>query len=119
MVAILNLIEMLDGALARLANLVRVDVVHTSGVVGKDDDPVVVDIGVAARDDDVLLVATVPLEGGDANDAVAEGDDLGRVARPDAELTGIGDKDEVVDGPVEHEPVGPHELAVELGHIVP
>ena len=49
MIALLNLVEMLEGQLARLADLVRVDVVNAARVVGEDDDAVVVNLGSGGR----------------------------------------------------------------------
>ena len=116
MVALLAGIEGLDGLIAGAADRLDVDVVGAASMVGEDDDLVVVDLGVAAGDDDVALSPAVLLGEPHAHDAVAEGDDLGRVAGVDAQLAGIGDEHEAGGRALIEGPVGTHELYVQLCH---
>ena len=86
-------------------------------MVGKDDDALVVNLGVAARDDDLLHPAAVLLAKVQANHAVTQRADLWRVSGPHAQLARVGDQDEARDGSLIEEPVRADELTIELGHV--
>ena len=116
MIAVLTSLEGLDGLVSRLANNIGIDVIGAARVVGQDDDLVVVNLGLTAGNDHTSLAAALSLSKLHANDPVAEGDDLGRMAGIDAQLTGIRNEHEAGRRALIEGPVGTNELYVQLCH---
>jgi len=112
------LLQLVEGLFARGADDIGIDIVGSTRVIGKDDDFIAVDLGVSARDDDPHGAAAVLLAKVQADDTVTERTDLWRMPGPYAKLARYGNEDGARNGSSEEEPVGTHELAVKVSHVV-
>ena len=81
-------------------------------MVGKHNHGVLAHLGIAARHNDVHHIAALVVRQREPYDAVAERADFWRVARPNAELSRLGNEHQMMHLALEQELVGTHELAL-------